>query len=193
MSVAIAALQALLEELLAARPQGMSEYELLKELAGRGLGIFGEPDSRDMLGMFQRHFLLFHCLYLMRNERRAAGQGDLEIDCLRICFVPAVSVNSAHPALPDTLAAYYLDLGNLDSTGETEVQDMLDGFWRKFVGLEQRDEALAVLELEASASLGEIERQYRRLAMKRHPDRGGDPAQFQRLEWAVRALRALYR
>ncbi len=51
-----------------------------------------------------------------------------------------------------------------------------------------RTEALRVLELPASADAGTVKRAYRRLAREHHPDRGGDPATFHRLQQAYERL-----
>ena len=193
MNVAIEEIQEILREILDARRAGMSEHDLLRELARRQVDFFGADYFRSPLGLFQRHFLLFHCLYLLRDRLRAAGQADMEIHCLKVRIVPYRSIRSVHPAPADPLAGYYLDLDNLKSTGEADVLRLLDDFWRRFAGEEQRDEALAVMELGPAVSYPEIKQQYRRLAMRWHPDRGGDAGQFQRLEWAMGVLRVMYR
>lgn len=192
MNVALEEIQTILREILDARPAGMTEHDLLKALAERELDFFEGDFFRSTLGLFQRHFLLFHCLYLLRDRLRAAGQGDMQIHCLGIRLLPYRNSSSDHPALADPLAAYYLDLGNLESTDEAEVLRLLDDFWKRFAGEGQRDEALAAMELAHPVSYPDIKQQYRRLAMQWHPDRGGDPEQFQRLEWAMGILRALY-
>jgi hypothetical protein len=189
MNVAIEGIQVILREILDARPGGMSEYDLLKGLSERNVSLFNEDYFASPLGLFQRHFLLFHCLYLLRDQLRTTRQGDMNIHCLGIQLMPCSNTPSDHPALPDLLAGYYLDLDNLKSTDESDVLHMLDNFWQKFAGDDQRDEALAVMQLTHPTSYQNIKQQYRRLAMQWHPDRGGEPAQFQRLEWAMGILR----
>ena len=192
MNIVIQCLQTLLRDILAAHPAGLSEYDLLKTLATCNVSLFNDDYINDPHGLFQRHFLLFHCLHLLRNELRATQKGDLNIHCMDIRLIPYSITPAEHPALPDPLAAYYLDLDNLKSTDESDVLRMLDDFWKKFAGDEHRDEALAVMELTHPASYPDIQQQYRRLAMQHHPDRGGESAQFQRLEWAMGILRVLY-
>jgi hypothetical protein len=192
MNFAIEGLQTLIHEILNAHPNGISEYDLLRALATRNVSLFNEDYFNSPIGLFQRHFLLFHCLYMLRNTRRAAMQGDMTIHCLGIQLIPYSNSPSDHPALPDPLAAYYLDLDNLQSTDESDVLCMLDNFWIKFAGTEQRDKALAVMELAHPTNYAAIRRQYLRLAMKWHPDRGGEAAQFQRLKWAMEILRILH-
>ena len=51
-----------------------------------------------------------------------------------------------------------------------------------------RGEALRELGLEAGASPQMVKRAYRRLAKAHHPDLGGDPQAFHRLEAAYRLL-----
>jgi hypothetical protein len=193
MTFAIEELQPILREILDARPAGVTEYELLRELAERRIALFDESYFSSPLGLFQRHFLLFHCLYLLRDKLRAAQRSDLEIHCLGIRYMPYRSVSYDHPALLDPLAGYYLELDNLTNTDEQEVLRLLNDFWQKFSGDEQRDKALDVMGLAHPSSYPEIRQQYRRLAMQCHPDRGGGLAQFQRLEWAMGILRVLYR
>lgn len=192
MTLAIEGIQAVLHEILDARPAGMSEHALLKGLAERNVGLFDEDYFQSTLGLFHRHFLLFHCLYLLRNKLRATRQGDMKIHCLGIQIIPYSNTPSDHPALRDPLADYYLDLDKLTSTDESDVLALLDNFWKKFAGEEQRDEALAVMQLTHPTSYPAIRQQYRRLAMQWHPDRGGEPTQFHRLEWAMGILRVLY-
>ena len=51
---------------------------------------------------------------------------------------------------------------------------------RKVSKMNERS-ARAMLGVSLSATTGQIKRAYRRLALELHPDRGGDPAAFQRL------------
>jgi hypothetical protein len=189
----IEGIHAVLGEILDAHPAGLTEHELLKKLAEHEVSLFGEEYFNSPLGLFQRHFLLFHCLYLLRDKLRAAQRSDLEIHCLGIRYMPYRSVSYDHPALLDPLAGYYLELDNLTNTDEQEVLRLLNDFWQKFSGDEQRDKALDVMGLAHPSSYPEIRQQYRRLAMLCHPERGGGLAQFQRLEWAMGILRVLYR
>jgi hypothetical protein len=192
MHVVIEGIQAVLSEILDSHPAGLTEYELLKKLAEFDVGLFDEDYFRSPLGLYQRHFLLFHCLYLLRDKLRAAKQNDLGIHCLGIKLIPYRNAPSDYPALLDPLAAYYLDLDNLTATDEQEVLRLLNGFWQKFASVDHRDKALAVMGLTHPTSYPEIRQQYRRIAMQCHPDRGGDIAQFQKLEWAMGILRVLY-
>ncbi|MFH2135766.1 MAG: DNA-J related domain-containing protein [Pseudomonadota bacterium] len=193
MNQAIEGIQNVLGDILDAHPSGLTEHELLKKLAEHEVGLFEEDYFRSPLGLFQRHFLLFHCLYLLRDKLRAAQRSDMEIHCLGIKLVPYCHTPSDHPAQFDPLAAYYFDLDNFTNTDEQEVLRLLDGFWQRFASDEQRDKALAVMELAHPTSYAEIKQKYRRLAMQCHPDRGGELAQFQKLEWAMGILRVLYR
>ena len=44
-----------------------------------------------------------------------------------------------------------------------------------------------LLGLTSEASLGDVQRAWRRAAMKHHPDRGGDPEKFQEVSVAYQA------
>lgn len=47
---------------------------------------------------------------------------------------------------------------------------------------EEVDEMYALLGLTSTATSGEIRKAYRKLALRKHPDRGGDPEEFQHLQ-----------
>lgn len=45
----------------------------------------------------------------------------------------------------------------------------------------QEDNLYKILQINPSASVREIKESYRKLSMKHHPDRGGDPKYFQKI------------
>jgi len=100
---------------------------------------------------------------------------------------------SAHLAPPgqdalaeaDPLRDYYLDLANLDATGEAEVERLLADFWQRFAGADERAAALAVLGLADPVDAATIKQRYRELVMRHHPDRGGDTRRLQELNEAM--------
>jgi len=73
------------------------------------------------------------------------------------------------------------------SRGPTTSQNSSQDFSQSSAP-DPRGEALRELGLEAGASLQMIKRAYRRLAKAHHPDLGGDPQAFHRLEAAYRLL-----
>jgi len=178
---------AVMEEIRAV-PGGLSEYELLRRLTPRedaaGLSTHG---LRDSMGLFRVHFVLFHCLYHLQAERAAEGE-TLTVNCLRIALGPARNRGANALGEHDPLRAYYLDLDNLEHMDATRVEALLGDFWRLFQRDSRRDQALGVLGLEAPASNAQIKAQYRRLAMRHHPDRGGDPRTLQRINEAMATL-----
>ena len=186
-------LQSLIYAVLQAHPDGLSEYELLGALAARGVDDFGSAPFANALSTFQTHFLLFHCLYALRERLRAESGVDLEIHCLKVQLRPADVGVATLPQLHDPLRGYYGDLANLVNTTADDVDVLLTDFWRRFAGYEQRDAALQVLGLEGAVTFDQIKTQYRRLVMAHHPDRGGDKAQLQAINDAMRQLKAYYR
>lgn len=179
---------ALLYRELVARPHGSTEYDLLEWLREQGLPAFAARRLDDSLGLFQAHFLLFHHLYQLREDLRTRRSGDLEIHCLRIALRPFTEPVSDLPAPPDRLREYYLDRRHLENTEKSEVDALLSGFWQDFQRWQHRPEALAVLGLPLSASEAEIRRRFRQLALQHHPDRGGNPSDFLRINEAATVL-----
>ena len=140
------------------------------------------------LSLFQSHFMLMHALYRLQWRYWSEEEADLRISALAIGKYP-YQVGESGLQVADGLRSYYLDLNNLQQTTAEEVDELLSGFWTRYLAGEGREEALALLELEADATREDIEQQYRRLAAKHHPDRGGDGLQLAEINKAVAILR----
>ena len=181
-----------LEKLLVAHPPGISEHELLKILR-REQPLFAAFDAREPLGLFRGHYLLFHVLYRLRHRLARERRGRLIIAPLRIALEPPTVAElggkSAALALdwPD-LADWYADLGRLTTVTAAEVSEWLRQFHTARRVGERRQAALAVLELRDPVDAATIRRQYRRLAMRHHPDRGGDGQRLREIHAALAAL-----
>ena len=175
--------------LLQAHPQGMSEFEVLRHLQRAEHRAFDEKLFSDDLAIFRAHFLLFHALYRLQQQLIAEQRGHLEIHTLAIRLHPWRETGRNDLATPDPMQVYYLDLANLENTTAEDVEQLLGEFWSRYFANERRGEALAVLGLEEPATSAEIEDRYRRLAMRLHPDRGGETGDFQALQEAIGILR----
>lgn len=180
---------AILLDILRLHPEGLSEFALLQRLRSDQRLAFGEGRADDPRVLFRTHFLLFHHLYRLRERLRRERSGDLDIHVLGIRLLPTTAPGAPGvPARPDPLSTYYLDLAHLDGTSAADIDRMLGQFWTRFGRHDRRGEALATLELPADADDDAIVRQYRRLAMRHHPDRGGDRARLQAINAAMAIL-----
>lgn len=172
--------------------QVYSEQSLIKHLVAQELL---PPDyGATPLMLFQAHFALFNALYLWRDELHRQGL-DLDIGLLEVA-VRALGVAQGQAvggAREAKLREYYLDWSHYQGATERSVEGLLSDFWRKVaqkpVSSPDRDRALQVMSLQAPVTLPEVKKQYRRLAMAVHPDRGGDTEQLQRINWAMAILR----
>lgn len=174
-----------IEELLVAERAGVSEHTLLRRLAREGLEPFATLRFEDELGLFRAHFILFHSLYRLQERLRRHRRAELSVSPLRIAL-GAYHSGAAGLAEPDPMRAFYLDRRNL-AMSRNEVRRLLQGFRRR-AAADERQEALAVLDLAEPVDYPAIKRRYRELAMRHHPDRGGDTASLQRLNWAMQVL-----
>lgn len=181
------ALKETLLEALRENPQGLSEYELICLLQSTEPRHFPADLFRDSLVMFRAHFLLFHCLYGLREHLWQAQSHHLDINPLRVTLQPyrRAAAGIAHA---DPLRDYYCDIGNLAATTAEEVEALMSGFRQALAANERRQEALAVLGLTDPVDAAAIKHQYRRLAMQCHPDRGGDKERLQALNAAMAIL-----
>lgn len=177
--------------------EGITEHELLKLLQQEPYEFFSEDALRDPLILFQTHFLLFHCLYILKQRWHLSQQAKLEISALKIIKQPYAldydtGVSAKPLAMSDPLAQYYLDWSHFSKTGSEEVEELLNSFWRK-VFTPQDDESiqqsLTIMEIDNPIPTVQLKVQYRRLAQLHHPDRGGDSEHFKKICQAFQQLK----
>lgn len=173
--------------------QRIGEYDLIQALERQGLD-FGVADDSYPMAMFKKHFITMNALYQLQQSLRRDGVGLL-ISALDICIQPATS-NSASTELVDEaerkVSAYYLDWRHLYETGEGDVERLLNSFWERYFSIEQSAQALKTLELTDDSDWDEIQQQYRKLASRHHPDKGGDASRFIAIREAYEVLRCRY-
>lgn len=162
--------------------------------------FFSKDALSDPLLLFRTHFLLFHCLYRLREQWLKNGSGLLNISALQIIKValPTDVLNKGsdheHSSLEraDPLAQYYLDRRHLTSTTSEDVDALLTGFWKKLsqpLTSEPIEQALAVMEIVPPITIKDLKVQYRRLAQQHHPDKGGDNEHFKNICQAYHQLK----
>jgi hypothetical protein len=197
--------QALEGQALEGQAEGFSEHQLLTLLQEPPHAFFAADAMRDPLVLFQTHFLLFHCLYLLRNRWQKNRYASLEITALSIKKIAITSListvdsaTSSHGQTDqlllnaDPLAQYYLDWSHFSNTSSEDVNSLLDSFWKKVYqpqSAEDLQHALKIMELEAPLPLPQLKQQYRRLAQRFHPDKGGESEHFKKICQAFHQLR----
>ncbi len=186
-------LLAQVEQVLQSSTDGLSEFEMLKAIKALPDSQFEALDMQDTHSLFRAHFLLFHCLYRLRDQWLAQQSGHLQIDVLCIRVLPYHSKMSAELAVVDQVRDYYLDWTNFEQTSADDAEDLINQFWQKFLAQDDRSEALKTLELADNANFDQIKQQYRQLAMKNHPDRGGSATRLAAINQAMDTLKRYYR
>ncbi|EAT13721.1 DnaJ domain-containing protein [Bermanella marisrubri] len=174
------------------------EYEIIMYLCSQGR--FPRSCLQEPLGLFRSHFLVFNALY--RLQIHHAEKYEIDISPLHIELKPRGSLKNGESfnavKSHDPLRLFYLDIDRLNQTDEVEVCRLLDEFWIKYKHYQQNDDASWAFEvLELDPKKDEIDRktikqQYRRLAMKHHPDRGGDGVMLRKINEAVECLNFYY-
>ncbi|MBV1882295.1 MAG: DnaJ domain-containing protein [Pseudomonadales bacterium] len=183
--------------------KALSEYELLRQL--QSSGHIPENDSyvTHSTSLFRIHFILFHCLYDLRDRLWAKQLAHLDISPLRLSLMPYCSQAEGMVA-PDPLHEYYLDFSHLSSAHEREINQKISEFWSKIAGHEcgfpnksgftdAKQKALIILELKEPVTYQAIKTQYRRLAMRYHPDRGGSNEKLKDINTAMDTLTATFK
>lgn len=185
--------------LLLDHPNGYSEYELITLLQQPPYEFFDKSAMNDPLKLFQTHFLLFHCLYRLRAQWLDSKQALLDISALKIVRSPLKNTGLSPtdcPTLDDPLAQYYLDLSHLSNTERSDIEELLASFWQginqpsnRFDSKESLTEAMKILELKAPVEVKDLKGQYRRLAQRYHPDKGGNSEHFKKICRAYHQLK----
>jgi len=175
-----------LQDELEKHPHGIGEYDLIQKLKlHEYFDFLSSPALPHEL--FHAHFFLFHSLYLLRDIFLDKKVYLLDINTLKIQLLP-YSEGDKDLQKEDKLRKYYLDFNNLENTSEDDVYDMLASFWNKVNHYDNREEALAELGLKDPVDDKVIKKEYRRLAMQHHPDRGGDTDKLQKINDALALL-----
>jgi hypothetical protein len=144
----------------------------------------------DHLSLFRCHFWLFHVLYVLRDELRQKQQAELYISPLVLQLQPYAPKQAAeHLEKPDPLKEYYLDLSHLEATTEEAVAALMQGTFKRIDAKPREAAALETLGLNTDASWDDIRHQYRLLAQRHHPDRGGNSERFQEIQSAIEVLK----
>ena len=176
--------------LLHEQPDGISEYEIMQGLTEHeGFSGFAEEGQ---LALFQKHFMVMNALYELQHQLWHEEQLFLEISALKIqILTPRENENGSEVAIAETekLSDYYRDWDNFENTDEEQVAELLGSFWTQFAGLDKRESAYEVLELEPDAVMQQVIDSYRRLAAMHHPDKGGDKEIFIQIRQAYEILK----
>ncbi|MGO2354945.1 MAG: DNA-J related domain-containing protein [Marinomonas foliarum] len=180
-------------EILRLHPDGISEFDILKTLKEQ-LPEFSQLADDMNLQLFRQHFLIMNALYQLQSSLWQEENLLLNISALRINLLSATQIQrSASTNLSDSvdakLAAYYLDWEEYEKTDADAVAQLLNSFYKGISLPGNRDSALKTLQLKTSnPSKSDIKQQYRKLAQKHHPDRGGDQDVFIGLRQAYEYL-----
>ena len=168
-------------------------HNLATELQHKGL--LNDLDNDANKALFKRNFLLMNALYQLQEI--LLPDYWLQVEAMNIQLLTLIP--SDLELLLDqssALRSYYLDWSHFDTSSES-IEAMLASFWNhyqsSFGQYENRldkSKALQIFKLDSNASKLDIRRQWRKLALKWHPDRpSGNTAKFRQVCEAWQVLR----
>lgn len=175
--------------------QSCKIHELASELQRNGLFPNTESDANKAL--FKRNFLLMNALFQLQ-EILLPNQW-LQVQAMDIQLLQQLPTEHRLILEQDNaLRSYYLDWTNFETSSE-EIETMLGFFWKRYHACLGKPEqvldksaALHIFELDSCASKQDIRRQWRKLALKWHPDRSsGNALKFRQVCEAWQTLRTL--
>mgnify|MGYP006143014203 CR=1 FL=1 len=171
-----------------------SEHQIIKHLQDNKIPPFDHFSLARPKDLFSAHFLCMHALYHLKNQYQHAKNFKLIIQSVRIQRIPLseqIPVNEELKTVLETtdpLESYYLNPKHYFETQEDEINDMLKSFWQKYIAQDNKKEALETLNLPTNADAKMIKAQYRHLAQKHHPDKGGCAEMFTKIRQAKTVL-----
>lgn len=159
-------------------------------------GLMGQLAEDPQRQLFKMNFLLMNALYQLRELLDSTQRLMVSVLDIRLLTnEPAGALDAGAITVRDALGEYYLNWNNFEVSGE-EVDELLGSFWQQYrkqyghVNGTTRQQALALFDLDGTASAAQIRQQWRRLAFRWHPDRpGGDEEKFKALCDAWQSLR----
>lgn len=188
-------LKAPILELLNKLEPPVKEYDLIQHLH-RTMASFPVRTENATLALFQTHFLVMNALYSLQSELLEQNL-YLKIHPLEIQLYGSSSTASANQHLTEQCSAklkeYYLDWRNFSDTDQQQVEQLLGQFWQQFYNRQDEAKSLHCLAVDADASWTDIQKQYRKLALTHHPDKGGDGKKFIEIQQAYEVLKNLHR
>ncbi|WP_343291635.1 DNA-J related domain-containing protein [Vibrio harveyi] len=180
-------------DILRKQPSNWKVHTLAHELSQkRYIQQLDESPDKDL---FKRNFLLMNALYQLQET--LYPDGWLQVEAMNIVLMSAIEASRHSVDTNDPLREYYLDWKNYEAD-EGEVRRLLNDFWsryQRYIGGNvsddlDRSKALHLFELDADATRTEIRRQWRKLALRWHPDReNGNADRFRVLCNAWNVLR----
>jgi len=183
-----------------------TEHEILNKLKTDKIAPFDQLNLQQSKDLFCAHFLTMHALYNLQNEYLSKQQYCLDIQSIKVERHPYFSKNSINDLASenslsksldsltkhDPLKEYYLNISHYFETSEDEVNELLKSFWKKYLAQDDKQQALSTLALPANSNYETIKKQYRLLAQKHHPDKGGCGKYFAKVNAAKSILDALH-
>lgn len=166
----------------------ITEYELMQRVKIDTLHQFSED---PILGLFQKHFLVRHCLYSLNPDFLKMGK-VLDISPIKIRLTslePANGISEVSASAFHKLSEYYLDWNHYRYATPENVGELMAQFWKQFHAEDDREAAFTCLELPVTAVWSEIKLAYQNKIAAAHPDKGGDSERFREIRLAYETLK----
>lgn len=179
-----------------------NEHSLIKHLQNTATPPFDQFQLNQAKDLFNAHFLCMHALYHLKKQYAQNQQYHLRIHAVQVERMDFAAgntpKNSSHTvytgiAQSDPLEAYYLNPKHYFETQEDDIQAMLKAFWQNYLAQDEKQASLEILGLPGNANAEMVQQQYRRLAQKHHPDKGGCAQRFNEIREAKTVLDRCFR
>lgn len=147
-------------------------------------GLLPDLDKDANKALFKRNFLLMNALYQL--QEMLLPEQWLQVQAMDIQLLAEPPADLALILTQDiALRSYYLDWSHFETSAEN-IEALFTDFWGRYehsIGKPEhildKAKALQIFELDSGASKQDIRRQWRKLALKWHPDRAsGDALKF---------------
>ncbi len=180
--------QTMKQTIVEAGMTGISEYALIKSIDVDDFPHITRIDLSKPHTTFPFHFVLFNRLYRWKNELADQKKGRLDISALKITYHPYHSHDLQEIDTHDSLADYYSNIANFYETQGERLDEMMSGFWNRFVRRDDIHHAMKTLELNTLKDSAQVKKQFKKLMIIHHPDKGGTSEKAAQLNEAKTTL-----
>lgn len=171
-----------------------NEHQIIKHLQTQKISPFETFSLADSKDLFNAHFLCMHALYQLKKQYQLSQKYRLVISAIQIQRITINEVKALSESSPtsldstDPLESYYLNSKHYFDTQKAQIEGMLTSFWQKYLAQDEKNAALAVLNLPANADAKMVKTRYLQLVQKHHPDKGGSNQAFNKIQQAKTVL-----
>ena len=141
-----------------------------------------------LIALYQKLFVLHNSLQRLQGRRSDRGYINLDVGLVDVKLNYLSVPDTSRQHLPQE-QMFFFDAHLFENITADQVQKLIDQFWLNSASSSEQKHAYDFFGINDDASWSSIKKRYRELSNRYHPDKGGDPEQFMKMQEAYNCLR----